>query len=535
MPESGFTQLTSNEIQTINVYLETRDYRTRMPHGMPTMKEFWDGLATVSPDAATLPKTSLMKWLDPGGNGGNCFVDDAQGCRGENTPGFGYPPDEIQDDRCGDEHSGRVCSISGSEGNSYGKCANGTRPGGGMNRCPVDPGTGIPRYDRVDSASAPGGAYCRPCGLNEERACGATSANGWNGSTCYGAGTSLYAVGGVNYCYVCNSDAGCSGGTPRCDTSKHVCKQCTTNAHCASGYVCSGGSCLPMDDYFEGCPDNGTQWSHGVGTACLEAPTLYPYQTIEGQFTDGGSQFKYRIRADIDNGVGLNWKHEVSVETADVTTSDISLRATLASGVPITMADQYAVATGNSDAFNAPFDDPRFPSHGVDHQTIAWRTVAPAGGVYHYITVSNGNGGEGNNGWFKVKTSAPATSWLFATAGHMPYYGRAVGETSTDADWYAVRADAIGRVSIQVDAVYSQGDIDFSLHSCALFQGCSTLAANTFTGNNRETLFKSGLSPNGYYYVKLYGYNGAKNNYIITLGDPNRYTFGVPDPIDNTY
>ena len=43
----------------------------------------------------------------------------------------------------------------------------------------------------------------------------------------------------------CRSDLGCTEPTAHCDTATNVCGQCTTNAHCPDGLVCSAHACVP--------------------------------------------------------------------------------------------------------------------------------------------------------------------------------------------------------------------------------------------------------------------------------------------------
>ncbi len=70
----------------------------------------------------------------------------------------------------------------------------------------------------------------------------------------------------------CRSDEGCvagdggvgpDGGTGRCDTERHVCVECSTNAQCGAGRLCVGNVCVP------GC--NDTQPCSAGQTCCAGA------------------------------------------------------------------------------------------------------------------------------------------------------------------------------------------------------------------------------------------------------------------------
>jgi hypothetical protein len=83
------------------------------------------------------------------------------------------------------------------------------------------------------------------------------------------------------------------------------------------------------------------------------------------------------------------------------------------------------------------------------------------------------------------------------------------------ADWYKFKLDATGTAKefVRIDFTNSQGNLDMVLYGA---DGTTVVGSSASTGNS-EIVSLSGL-PAGTYYVKVYGYQGAKNpNYSLAI------------------
>lgn len=79
-----------------------------------------------------------------------------------------------------------------------------------------------------------------------------------------------------------------------------------------------------------------------------------------------------------------------------------------------------------------------------------------------------------------------------------------------DDDWFKVTLPNSGDLKIDVDFQHSDGDLDITVHN-----GTDQLGKSDST-SNRETVELSNLAA-GTYFVRVYGYNGAKNDYELTV------------------
>ena len=98
------------------------------------------------------------------------------------------------------------------------------------------------------------------------------------------------------------------------------------------------------------------------------------------------------------------------------------------------------------------------------------------------------------------------------------------GLTMDDAaDWYKFRMGATGTAAdvVRIDFLNSHGNLDLVVYAA---DGTTVVGSSTGTGDS-ETVNLNGL-PAGYYYVKVYGYQGAANsNYTLTIApiSPDAY------------
>jgi hypothetical protein len=79
-----------------------------------------------------------------------------------------------------------------------------------------------------------------------------------------------------------------------------------------------------------------------------------------------------------------------------------------------------------------------------------------------------------------------------------------------DDDWYAIALAQAGSITVKIDFQHAEGDLDMTLEGAA-----GQLAKSDGTGNSEEVT-RTGLAA-GTYYVHVYGYNGARAKYAMTV------------------
>ncbi len=86
------------------------------------------------------------------------------------------------------------------------------------------------------------------------------------------------------------------------------------------------------------------------------------------------------------------------------------------------------------------------------------------------------------------------------------------GLRADDDDWYAVALAVTGTITVRIDFSHAEGDLDLVLEDA----GGRRLAISESTGNS-ETVRVQGLAA-GTYRVRVYGYQGARAGYSLTVG-----------------
>lgn len=99
------------------------------------------------------------------------------------------------------------------------------------------------------------------------------------------------------------------------------------------------------------------------------------------------------------------------------------------------------------------------------------------------------------------------------------------------ADWFrfTINANGTSSSSVSIAFTHSQGDIDMTLHNAS-----GTQVASSAGSGNSESISLNGLAA-GTYYVRIYGYNGARNaNYSLTITPPASAPAPGPGPAPTT-
>jgi subtilisin-like proprotein convertase family protein len=84
------------------------------------------------------------------------------------------------------------------------------------------------------------------------------------------------------------------------------------------------------------------------------------------------------------------------------------------------------------------------------------------------------------------------------------------GLMCNDDDWYKIELASAGSISVRIDFTHSAGDLDMTL------EGPSGMIAKSEGTSNQESVAGSNL-PAGVYFVHVYGYNGARGGYAMTV------------------
>jgi hypothetical protein len=124
------------------------------------------------------------------------------------------------------------------------------------------------------------------------------------------------------------------------------------------------------------------------------------------------------------------------------------------------------------------------------------------------VTVQGGTGtststGTGTDDSYEENDTRAAAKDL--AAGSFP------GLKCEDDDWFKVTLSGTGTITVKIDFRNSEGDLDLVLQDASGTQ----LAISESTADN-ETFTKPSLAA-GTYYVRVFGYNGAKAAYALTL------------------
>jgi hypothetical protein len=97
--------------------------------------------------------------------------------------------------------------------------------------------------------------------------------------------------------------------------------------------------------------------------------------------------------------------------------------------------------------------------------------------------------------------------------------GRYVGLNCSGENWFRVNVE--GSLEVEIIFRHSDGDLDLYLLNADGLE----LDRSEGTSDN-ETISKRGL-PQGEYYIKVFGYNGARGAYTMTVNDHRRLLLAV--------
>ncbi len=131
---------------------------------------------------------------------------------------------------------------------------------------------------------------------------------------------------------------------------------------------------------------------------------------------------------------------------------------------------------------------------GTDEITLQYTAGSPAGG---------GGGSSGSDDTFEENDTRAAARLVAA--------GTYAGLACNDDDWYRIELASTGSVSVRIDFQHSEGDLDMTLERAS-----GQEIARSDSTSNQETVSGSGLAA-GTYYVRVYGYAGARARYSMTV------------------
>lgn len=99
---------------------------------------------------------------------------------------------------------------------------------------------------------------------------------------------------------------------------------------------------------------------------------------------------------------------------------------------------------------------------------------------------------------------------------------------STNADFYRVTASESGPMAFRASFLNSQGDVDLEV-----FDSTRTRVGRSDSTQNSEQVSINAVAGQ-YYYVRVYGYNGATNpNYTLVVDQPEGVSGGAPDQFED--
>ena len=127
---------------------------------------------------------------------------------------------------------------------------------------------------------------------------------------------------------------------------------------------------------------------------------------------------------------------------------------------------------------------------------------------------------------FEPNNSFDAASILAPPEDHM--YSSLSIHASTNADFYRVTASASGPMAFRLAFLNSQGDVDMEV-----FDSTRTRIGRSESGQNSEQVSINAVAGQ-FYYVRVYGFNGATNpNYTFTVDQPEGVSGGTPDQFED--
>jgi hypothetical protein len=247
----------------------------------------------------------------------------------------------------------------------------------------------------------------------------------------------------------------------------------------------------------------------------------------------------FNISVDGSSAASRRDHDKTTTWTRPVATSrEVTLTANIGAGQNITRIEYFEQKVSNSTAtaivrrvplvtlgesttgpdFNV---NAQFPSNGK--KMIVARAYDPNGVLIGYdeitVQVSSSNTGntspQSDDNFEHNDSKANAAS---ISAGSYPNL------VCNDSDWYKVTLPTNGDLSVKISFTHSSGDLDMTLHN-------SSQLGKSDSTNNAEEIDKSNLNP-GTYYIRVYGYNNAKNDYAMTI---NVSTTPTTSPRDDAF
>jgi len=92
---------------------------------------------------------------------------------------------------------------------------------------------------------------------------------------------------------------------------------------------------------------------------------------------------------------------------------------------------------------------------------------------------------------------------------------------SYDEDWYKVYLGAVGEtIDVTINFTHANGDLDLELYNS------SGTRIDYSTSTSNQEIVSYTISSSGYYYIRVFGYQGATNSYGMNV---NVYTTSLPD------
>ncbi len=121
-------------------------------------------------------------------------------------------------------------------------------------------------------------------------------------------------------------------------------------------------------------------------------------------------------------------------------------------------------------------------------------------------------------------------AWTTATPISLPAVGNAdlyqdMILCSGDEDWFAIEVPAGEGVNVRIDFVDADGDLEMKLYDSSLDQ----VDSSTSYSNDYEEVSCTRVSADATFYVEVYGYSGAENDYTMEVSNPGGVTIDCTD------
>jgi hypothetical protein len=143
---------------------------------------------------------------------------------------------------------------------------------------------------------------------------------------------------------------------------------------------------------------------------------------------------------------------------------------------------------------------------------------------FPFVNIGEGNsGGDNGGGALPINDFEPNNSLATAASVTASFSKSLAITTTTDNDYFKFKYPSAGKISVKVTFSHSNGDIDVRL-----INGSKKIVNKSVSSTDNESMSYT-TTKAGIYYVKVYGYKGAKGKYKIEVTFKKKVVDNAPN------